>query len=130
MKGGREHRVPLSGPAISGLHVMQVLRQDNDDYIFPGKRKGQPLNATALYLWLRRLRPGLTVHGFRSTFAQWAAETTSFPYEVREQALAHTIGTATERAYQRSDLFDRRRELMQQWADYCADPLAGLDDVL
>jgi integrase len=73
----------------------------------------------AMLMLLRDMRPGLTVHGFRSTFRDWAAERTSFPRELAEAALAHIVGSATERAYQRGDLFEKRRQLMQAWAEFC-----------
>jgi integrase len=87
--------------------------------VFPGLKRGRPLrNMSAL---LKRMgRDDLTVHGFRSTFRDWAAERTSFPREVVEMALAHRVGTEVELAYRRSDLFERRRRLMDAWADYCA----------
>lgn len=74
---------------------------------------------------LKRLRPGLTVHGFRSTFSDWAAETTSFPSEVRELALAHAVGSKVEAAYRRGDLFAKRRALAEAWASYCDGAGAG-----
>jgi integrase len=74
--------------------------------------------------------PGTTVHGFRSTFSTWAAERTNYSFEVRELALAHSVGSQVERAYQRSDLFDRRRRLMQDWAEFCAAPAAASGEVV
>jgi integrase len=74
----------------------------------------------AMLQLLRGMRPGLTVHGFRSAFRDWAAESTSFPSEVIEMALSHTISNQVEAAYRRGDLLDKRRELMQAWANYCA----------
>jgi integrase len=71
---------------------------------------------------LGKMRPGLTVHGFRSSFRDWAAERTNFPNHVVEMALAHSIGNAVERSYRRGDLFEKRKRLMQQWSDYCARP--------
>jgi integrase len=116
MKGGREHRVPLSDAAMAVIATMRELRVN--DFVFPGQ-KG-PLGKGALHILMKqKLRRDETVHGLRSSFAQWAAEQTTFPYEVREQALAHTVGNVTERSYQRSDLFSRRAELMQQWAMFC-----------
>ena len=82
------------------------------------------MHENAMWGVLRALRPGLTVHGFRSTFRTWTEEHTRFPREVAEQALAHTIGSAVERAYRRTDLFEKRRELMEAWARYC-DATAG-----
>jgi integrase len=106
MKAGREHRVPLSPQAIELLERM--LR--GDDSVFGiGPTSINQLNA--------RLRMGVTAHG--SSFRVWAAEQTSFPSELAEMALAHRVGGAVERAYQRSDLFARRRSLMDAWGNYC-----------
>ena len=81
---------------------------------------GKPLSSMAMAMQLRRMKvEGVTVHGFRSAFRDWAAETTSFPHEVCEMALAHTIGNKAEAAYRRGDLFDRRRKLMEAWASFC-----------
>jgi integrase len=88
-------------------------------YVFPGWKRGEPLSDMAMLECLRGLRPGYTVHGFRSSFRDWAAEQTSFPNIVAEAALAHVIGDKTEAAYRRGDLLEKRRDLMQAWADYC-----------
>jgi integrase len=125
IKAGKEHRVPLSRPA---LDLLQRLHADrNGPYIFPGAKAGKPLSNMALLMALRRLGRGdLTTHGFRSTFRMWAAEQTNFPREVAEQALAHSLPDKVEAAYQRSDLFEKRRKLMDAWADYCAkEPVMG-----
>src|SRR4029077_17392262 len=88
---------------------------------FPGGRAGKPLSNMAMLVLLRRMgRRDLTAHGFRSTFRMWAAERTNFPREVAEQALAHSLPDKVEAAYQRSDLFEKRRELMEQWGAFCA----------
>jgi integrase len=125
MKGGQEHRVPLSDAAVSVLKRMEAVRQD--DLVFPGARKGQPMSEMALLMLLRRMaHADVTVHGFRSSFRDWAAERTAFPREIAEKALAHIVGDETERAYQRGDLLDKRRKLMDAWASYCAkDETAG-----
>jgi len=121
MKGEREHRVPLSNDVIRLLERMQTLK--TNDFVFPGHRNGKPLSNMALLMMLRRMARGdLTTHGFRSSFRTWAAERTGFPREVVEAALAHVIGDKTEAAYQRGDLFDKRRRLMAEWAKYCASP--------
>jgi integrase len=121
MKAGREHRVPLSEAAASVLERLQEARQS--DFAFPGARQGRPLSEMALLMLLRRMGFNeITVHGFRSAFRDWAAERTTFPGEVAEMALAHTIGNAVENAYRRGDLFEKRRKLMQAWSDYCARP--------
>jgi integrase len=119
MKAGREHRVPLSRPAISVLKEMQARHQE--DLIFPGDRRGKPLSNMAMLMMLRRMeRADLTAHGFRSTFRDWAAECTNFQREVAEAALAHVVGDKVEAAYRRGDLFEKRRRLMEAWATYCA----------
>jgi integrase len=118
MKSGREHRVPLSRPAISVLKEMQARHQD--DLVFPGDRRGKPLSNMAMLMMLRRMgRADLTAHGFRSTFRDWVAECTNFPREVAESALAHVVGDKVEAAYRRGDLFEKRRRLMESWAAHC-----------
>jgi integrase len=112
MKSGRPHRVPLSDKAVELLAALPRL----GDLIFPGV-KGQ-LSDMTLTATLRRLAVPATAHGFRSTFRDWAAERTSTPAEVAEMALAHAIGDATEAAYRRGDLFDKRRALMVEWAEF------------
>lgn len=116
MKAGKEHRVPLSD------FVVAILKQlpHRDGYFFPGAKPGKPLSNMAMAMVLRRMgRDDLTVHGFRSTFRDWSAEVTSYPNTVCEMALAHTIQNAAEAAYRRSDLMEKRRLLMADWADYC-----------
>jgi integrase len=125
MKSGREHRVPLSGAALEITKVMAGSR--SSDYVFPGLVPGRPLSHTALEHVMRRMgRDGIiTVHGFRSSFADWASERTSYPADAIELALAHAVGDAVVTAYRRSDLFDRRRRLMDDWAAFCdAPPIA------
>src|SRR5262249_62007125 len=91
------------------------------DFIVPGGKSDKPLSNMALLALLKRMgRSDLTVHGFRSTFRDWAAEQTNFPHEVAEMALAHAIGDKVEAAYRRGDLFRKRRELLDAWARYCA----------
>jgi integrase len=120
MKAGREHRVPLSGPALAILQEMQAHRHADDAFVFPGARPGRPLSNMAFLMLLRRMgRADLTAHGFRSSFRNWAAERTNFPAEVAEMALAHTVSDKTVAAYNRSDLFERRRRLMAAWATFC-----------
>jgi integrase len=119
MKGGREDRVPLSGAGHAVLKGMRAIR--DSDYIFPGRFQGRPVgHAVVRRLAKQAAGADITVHGLRSTFRDWAAECTSFPREVAEIALAHTVGTDVERAYQRSDLFEKRRRLMDAWAEFCA----------
>jgi integrase len=124
MKAGREHRVPLSRRALKIVGAMNEAR--NGDFVFPGHRPSGPLSVMALEMVLRRMKiEDATVHGFRSAFRDWAAECTNFPNEVCEAALAHVIDNKAEAAYRRGDLFDKRRNLMEAWAAYCATPKAG-----
>jgi integrase len=118
MKAGREHRVPLSQRAHK---IVKALHEARDgDFVFPGQQTGKPLSAMAMKMILHRMRiENATVHGFRSAFRDWAAERTNYAREVCEAALAHSTGNAVEQAYMRSDLFDKRRKLMDAWAAYC-----------
>jgi integrase len=125
MKGRREHRVPLS---TASLAVLERARQagQGSEHVFPNTGRGRPLSNMAMLKVLERMgRPELTTHGFRSTFRDWAAERTNFPGEVAEAALAHVIDDKTEAAYRRGDLFDKRRRLMDAWAEYCTKPSEG-----
>jgi integrase len=118
MKAGREHRVPLSPRALEIAKAMR--RAPNGDFVFPGQRPGKPLSVMALEMVLRRMKiEGVTVHGFRSAFRDWAAECTNFSNEVCEAALAHVIKNKAEAAYRRGDLFEKRRRLMEAWAEFC-----------
>ena len=122
MKAGREHRVPLSEPALAILRELAPLRTDTDlgASIFPGRKDGRPLSNMALLMLLRRLGRGdLTAHGFRSTFRDWCGESTNHPREVAEAALAHTLSDKVEAAYRRGDLMDKRSRLMNDWAVFC-----------
>jgi integrase len=121
MKGARPHRVPLTDRALQILMQVRPLRRA-DDLVFPGLKPGSALSDMTLAAVLRRMGippSKASPHGFRSTFKDWATETTSFPNELSEAALAHISGDATERAYRRGDQFVRRRELMEAWARYC-----------
>jgi integrase len=123
MKGGREHRVPLSDAALAVLS--SVPREDGNDFIFIGPHPGAGLGRAALFNLLRSMgRADITAHGFRSVFRDWAAEQTNFPNHVVEMALAHVIGNKVEAAYRRGDLLTKRKALMQAWAQYCAKPPA------
>jgi integrase len=124
MKAGREHRVPLSRRA---LKIVKAMHEGRDgSFVFPGQKPDKPLSAAALLMLLRRMKiSDATVHGFRSTFRDWAAENTNFTNEVCEAALAHVIENKAEAAYRRSDLFDKRRKLMDAWAVYCTTVKAG-----
>jgi integrase len=118
MKAGREHRVPMSSAALAIVKRLKAIRQN--DFVFPGERSNSPLSNMSMLMMLRRMgRADLTVHGFRSTFRDWAAEQTNFPREMAEAALAHIVADRTERAYRRGDLFEKRRRLMAAWAAFC-----------
>jgi len=117
MKAGREHRVPLSASALKILEAMAAIR--TSDYVFPGGKKDRPLSNMALLAALKRMkRSDLTAHGFRSTFRDWAAETTDYPGEVVEMALAHTVANKVEAAYRRGDLLEKRKGLMSDWSRF------------
>lgn len=119
MKSGREHKIPLSEPAVAVVKTVKEMAQA--DFLFPGPSGRKPLSNMACLAVLARMeRTDLTVHGFRSTFRDWAAERTNFPREVVEMALAHVIPDKTEAAYRRGDLFEKRRKLMEAWAQHCA----------
>jgi integrase len=121
MKADREHRVPLSDRAIEILR--NLPREAGNDHVFIGVKAGSGISSIAMYRVLRRLRPDVVVHGFRSTFSTWAHETTAYAAHVIELCLAHTVGSAVERAYRRGDLFEKRRRLMADWAKHCAAPV-------
>ncbi len=116
MKAGREHRVPLSEAALAVLKSLP--RMEGTELVFPAPRGGQ-LSDMALTAVMRRLGFKEVPHGFRSTFRDWVSERTNFPGEMAEVALAHTIGNAVEAAYRRGDQLEKRRTLMQAWADFC-----------
>jgi integrase len=118
MKAGREHRVPLSPRAVSILHKLHQSK--SGDFVFPGQSRNRPLSNMAMEMVLRRMKiENVTVHGFRSSFRDWAGNVSSFPREVVETALAHVIGDKAEQAYRRSDALEKRRKLMEAWAAYC-----------
>ena len=122
MKAGREHRVPLSQRATG---ILARLGEDRSGgFVFPGQRRDKPLSNKAMELMLRRMKiENATVHGFRSSFRDWAGNETGYPRELIETALAHVIGDKAEQAYRRSDALEKRRQLMEAWASYCtADP--------
>jgi integrase len=123
MKSGRPHRVALPATALAILKAMNKIRQS--DYVFPGERRAT-LSSGAFDALLERMGPyrdkdgrSITAHGFRSTFKDWSRDRTNFPNELSEAALAHVIGDKTEAAYARSDLIEKRRQLMDAWAAYC-----------
>jgi len=120
MKASKEHRVPLNSRAVELLRGLHAARSSN--FLFPGKPDTGLAKSTMLKVLELMGRRDLTVHGFRSSFRDWAAEQTAFPSEVVEAALAHTIGNKVEAAYRRGDLFEKRARLMQAWCDYCEQP--------
>lgn len=128
-KSGREHRVPLAKEALAVLRGLPHLRDDDRGALLFPNAENRALSDTAMRKYLQEdmKRPGLTVHGFRSTFRVWAAERTNVPREIAEAALGHVIGDRTEAAYLRSDFFDRRQKLMEMWGKFCASDatLAG-----
>lgn len=118
MKAGREHRVPLSPRAIAILRRLEEQRAG--DFVFAGQAPNKPLSNMAMQMILRRMKfEDATVHGFRSSFRDWAGNVSSFSREVVETALAHVIGDKAEQAYRRSDALEKRRKLMEAWAAYC-----------
>jgi integrase len=122
MKSGREHRVPLSDAALTVIEFMRQRREN--DFVFPGNRR-DTLSKMAFLMLLRQMaRRDLTAHGFRATFKTWATERGRFPREVVEAALAHVIGNKVEEAYQRGDLFEKRRRLMDAWAEVSAKAMS------
>jgi len=124
MKGGREHRVPLSSEALAVLEAVKPLRDRKfGDLIFPGARRGRPLSDVAVSkaLHVAAGTKDVTVHGLRSTFRDWAAEETDYPNEVAEMALAHVINNKVEAAYRRGDLFDKRRQMMDEWCAFVTE---------
>lgn len=126
MKSGREHRVPLSARAIEILQQAQTLR-DGGPYVFAGRTIGKPLSSMSFLKLLEREKYGTyTTHGFRSSFRDWAAEKTNVPRDVCEAALAHTIPDKTEAAYHRTDLFERRRALMDGWSAFVTTATASV----
>ena len=121
MKAKREHRVPLSAAAMGVLKQMAAIRRS--DFVFPGVGGGR-LGINAMHGLLGTMCEA-SVHGFRSTFRDWAAERTSFPRELAEMSLAHSVGNDVEQAYRRSDMFDKRGRLMEEWAKFCDRPASG-----
>ena len=120
MKAGRDHRVPLSEPALTILHEMTPLKRRPDGLVFPGGKPGSPLSDVALSKALAVAGGGdATVHGMRSTFRDWCAEATAYPREIAESALAHTNRDKVEAAYLRGDALDKRRLLMSAWGEHC-----------
>lgn len=131
MKAGSEHRVPLTGAM---LEILQPLHENRlNEYVFPSRKQGSPLSGMAMLVMMRKMGyvkdgkyPPYVPHGFRSSFRDWCEEQSSFPHGVIERALAHTIKNATERAYNRGDLFDKRRLLMESWGSYAESNLSNV----
>jgi len=124
MKAGREHRVPLTGRAVE---IVCELRSAFPDakYVFPGVYANRPISDMTLLGYLRKRKLPFVVHGFRSSFADWRREATSFNREIGEAALAHVIGDETEAAYSRGDVLAKRRELMEAWGLFLSEPNQG-----
>jgi integrase len=119
MKAGKEHRVPLSAPAVKLLEALP--RSDNSDLVFVGSND-KPLSDMALTAVMRRMEVDAVPHGFRSTFRDWAGDCTNHPKDVAEFALAHTLSSKVEAAYRRGDALEKRRQMMEDWANYCERP--------
>ena len=128
MKARREHRVPLSAAVLALLKALPKVA--GEDLVFPGMRRGTPLSNMAMAAHVRAMNEPVPVfvsrtnepvvpHGFRSSFRDWAAEVTHYPHEIAELALAHAVGSKVEAAYRRGDMFDKRRQMMDDWADWC-----------
>ncbi len=126
MKVDTEHRVPLCGEALA---VLERVRGLSDGLVFPSRRAGRPISDMTLSAVHRRLKVDATVHGMRSTFRDWCEEMTGFPHEVKEAALAHAVRNKVERAYRRTDLFDKRRDLMDQWGRFCCPATADVIEI-
>ena len=122
MKTGEVHRVPLTNEMIAVLEPLKTLKSD---YVFEGQKRHKPLSNMSMLMLLRRMEvDGVTVHGFRSTFRDWASEVAEVPREVAEKSLAHAVGSSVERSYARSDLLDRRRDLMERWSRFVASEVS------
>jgi integrase len=131
MKGGVDHSVPLCAAAVELLNGLRPENPDGGALIFPAKREGKPLSNMAGTMLLRRMKRGdITVHGFRSTFRDWAADATNHPREVAEAALAHILENKVEAAYRRSELLAKRASLMEDWGRFCAEPVVRQAEVV
>ena len=119
MKTGEEHRVPLTAEMLA---IIEPLKAMQSDYVFEGQKRHRPLSNMAMLMLLRRMKiEGVTVHGFRSTFRDWAAEAANAPREVAEMSLSHRIASQVEQAPARSDLLEKRRNLMESWSAYVTE---------
>jgi integrase len=120
MKAEHEHCIPLAVRVVEILQMQLPLKSNHNEYVFPGNARGKPLSNMAMAMLLKRMnQTEITVHGFRSTFRDWASEQTSFPHETCEHALAHRISDKAEAAYRRGDQFEKRKALMDAWASFC-----------
>lgn len=127
MKTGDDHRVPLTDEMLA---IIEPLRALKSEYVFEGQKRHRPLSNMSMLMLLRRMQvEGVTVHGFRSTFRDWAAEVANVPREVAEKSLAHTVGSGVERAYARSDLLDQRRALMERWSAFVSANSKNVDTI-
>lgn len=127
MKSGREHRIPISTVALDLL--ARIPRRGR--FVFSDGNADRPIPAGRLRRIVKAVAgDGITLHGFRSAFRDWAGERTNFPREIAEAALAHVVGDATERAYRRADALEKRRTLMEAWAKYCTNPPAAAVEAL
>jgi integrase len=116
MKGEELHRVPLTAEMLAIIEPLKALQSE---YVFEGQKRNSPLSNMAMLMPLRRMKvEGVTVHGFRSTFRDWASEKTDAPREIAEMSLSHKVGSDVERAYARSDLLEKRRALMERWSGF------------
>jgi integrase len=122
MKADKEHRVPLAPEAIELLHGLYREGDGDDGFVFLGQQPGKPLTDLALMRVMRAMGRTEVVHGLRSSFSDWAHERTAHSNHAIELSLAHSIGAATEKAYRRGDMLEKRRQLMEQWAKYCTSP--------
>jgi integrase len=126
MKGGVEHIVPLVPRAMEILERLHHEDTRPTDYIFPGMKAGRPISNMGMEMLLRRMgHDEITTHGFRSSFRDWAGETTNFPRDLAEMALAHKVGDEVERAYRRGTAIEKRRKMMEAWAGFLARPAGG-----
>ena len=128
MKTGNDHRVPLTGEMLA---IIEPLKAMASDYVFEGQKRHKPLSNMSMLMLLRRMQvEGVTVHGFRSTFRDWASEVANAPREVAEMSLAHTVGSNVERAYARSDLLEKRRALMERWSGFVSAKVGDVIDLV
>jgi integrase len=125
MKARKEHRVALSKRALA--IVQGLAKAKTSGFVFPGQKVNKPLSDMAMLMLLDRMgrRGAITAHGFRSTFSDWASEVSPYSAELRESALAHTIGNKAEAAYRRGDALEKRRAMMEAWASWCEPKAAA-----